>query len=120
MKRSTLLLIALNAVVFFGIYQLTNKDESSPINPTIALIELLGDPQQITIGRGFPVNTSLTLAKEEGGWNILTPVKWKADEYATSKLTGRLRHIEVRRLFSLEEIKEKALPIMDWIAPPLP
>ena len=120
MKRSTLLLIVLNAVTFFGIYLLTNKDENSPINPTIALVELLGDPRKITIGRGFPVNTSLTLAKEDDGWNILTPMKWKADEFATSKLTGRLRHIEARRLFSLEEIriKEKVFPIMDWIAPP--
>lgn len=114
MKRSTLLLIVLNAVTFFGIYLLTNKDENSPINPTIALVELLGDPQKITIGRGFPVNTSLTLAKEDDGWNILTPMKWKADEFATSKLTGRLRHIEARRLFSLEEIKDKGESLSDY------
>ena len=114
MKRSTLLLIALNAVTFFVIYQLTDKDENSPINPTIALVQLLGDPQKITIGKEFPVNTSLTLEKEESGWNILTPMKWKADEYATSKLTGRLRHIEARRLFSLEEIKEKGESLADY------
>ena len=114
MKPSTLLLIALNAVTFFGIYQLTNKDENSTINPTIALVQLLGDPQKITIGKEFPVNTSLTLEKEESGWNILTPMKWKADEYATSKLTGRLRHIEARRLFSLEEIKEKGESLADY------
>ncbi|MBT3569427.1 MAG: DUF4340 domain-containing protein, partial [Opitutae bacterium] len=114
MKPSTLLLIALNAVTFFGIYQLTNKDENSTINPTIALVQLLGDPQKITIGKEFPVNTSLTLEKEESGWNILTPMKWKADEFATSKLTGRLRHIEARRLFSLEEIKEKGESLADY------
>ena len=114
MKRSTLLLIALNAVTFFVIYQLTDKDENSPINPTIALVQLLGDPQKITIGKEFPVNTSLTLEKEESGWNILTPMKWKADEYATSKLTGRLRHIEARRLFNLEEIKEKGESLADY------
>ncbi|MBU62353.1 MAG: hypothetical protein CMI26_07610 [Opitutae bacterium] len=114
MKRSTLLLIVLNVVTFFGIYQLTNKDESSPITPTVALIERLGDPDKITIGRGFPVNTSITLAKEEGVWNIQTPMKWKADEFATSKLIGRLRHIEARRLFSLEEIKEKGESLSDY------
>ena len=114
MKRSTLLLIGLNAVTFFGIYQLTNKDENSPINPTIALVQLLGDPQKITIGKEFPVNTSLTLEKEESVWNILTPMKWQADEYATSRLTGRLRHIEARRLFSLEEIKEKGESLADY------
>jgi len=114
MKRSTFLLIALNAVTFWGILQLTDKDENSPINPTIALVQLLGDPQKITIGKEFPVNTSLTLEKEESGWNILTPMKWKADEYATSKLTGRLRHIDARRLFSLEEIKEKGESLADY------
>ena len=41
-------------------------------------------------------------------------MKWKADEYATSKLTGRLRHIEARRLFSLEEIKEKGESLADY------
>lgn len=114
MKHSTLVLIGLNAVTFFGIYQLTSKDGNSPTNPKIALLELLEDPQKITIGKGFPVNTSLTLSKEEDGWNILTPVSWKADEYAASKLTGRLRHIEARRLFNLEEIKKKGESLSDY------
>jgi hypothetical protein len=114
MKRSTLLLIVLNAVTFLAIYQLTNKGENSPINPTIELVELLGNPEKIRIARGFPINTSLTLTKEEDGWNILEPMKWKADEYATSKLTGRLRHIEARRLFSLENLKEKGESLADY------
>ena len=114
MKRSTLLLIALNVVTFWGIHQLSNKDANSPVNPRIALVALLEDPQKITIGKGFPANTSLTLAKDDGDWKILTPMKWKADEYATSKLTGRLRHIEARRLFSLEEIKEKGESLVDY------
>ena len=100
------MLLALNTATFIWIYHLTTKDEVSATTPEIELVELLGDPKHITIERGFPVGSRHTLSNEEEGWNLTTPFKWPAAEYAVSKLAGRLRHIELRRLFSIEKIDE--------------
>ena len=65
MKRSTVLLLALNAVTFVWIYHLKTKDEDGATTPEIELAELLGDPKRITIERGFPVGSRHTLSNEE-------------------------------------------------------
>ncbi|MFP6886508.1 MAG: DUF4340 domain-containing protein, partial [Opitutales bacterium] len=114
MKRSTVLLLALNAVTFLWIYHLTTDDEDAAATPEIELAELLGDPKRITIERGFPVSSRHTLSSEEEGWNLTTPVKWPAAEYAVSRVAGRLRHIEARRLFSIEEIEEEGESLADY------
>ena len=113
MKRSIWLLLVLNAGAFLWIWN-TYRGDDSPQPLEIQLVELLGSPNRLTIQSGFPTATSLTLANNDSEWFLEAPARWPASRHAVSKLVNALRHIEARRIFTLDEIKENGETLADY------
>lgn len=113
MKRSTWLLLGLNAIAFFWIWK-TYQGDDTPPPPEIQLVEHLASPHRLTIQSGFPAATSLTLSNKDSEWFLDTPAHWPASRHAISKLVNALRHLEARRLFTLDQIKENGESLADY------
>ncbi len=112
--KLTILLVLLNAALFLLIYFLEKK----PVNPPLGLGTILPegvveatDKLQIS---GRDMSEDWIIEKENGVWQIISPVNWQANLFAVNRIFNQLQFLEKVTSFPVSEINRAGQSLEDY------
>jgi len=116
--KTTIVLLLLNAVAFYYIYYLENReDPRQAMRDSRALVlPAMGDVIKLTL-TSIAENgdrSTRVLVRDRQGWELLEPVKWPANENAVQKILTQLQFLERDTRIPLSDIRKSGQSLADF------
>jgi hypothetical protein len=117
MRKKTLVLLAVNLLLFFIIGRYLSEDhvqKAKAQDDKDLFNQAFADAHEIIVTRGKVDRERVLLVRTGNEWTLSEPLEWPANFFAARSILNGLQHIEAIPLFSAEELISEGESLGDY------